>query len=71
MFVVTVVLVMLMSWALVVIPVFLVLLLMFLFRIGEFVALRAAENPKAPEYALSVLLAAVTAAASGLRNSWT
>ena len=69
MVVVTVVLVMLMSWALVVIPVVFVLLLMLLFRIGEFVALRAAENPKAPQYALSVLLAAVSAAASGLLNS--
>jgi hypothetical protein len=70
MFAATVALVMLMSWALVVIPVILVLLLMLLFRIGEFVALRVAENPKTPQYALSFLLAAVSAAASGLRNSW-
>jgi len=69
MVVATVVLVMLMSWALVVIPVVFVLLLMLLFHIGEFVALRVAENPKAPQYALSVLLAAVSAAASGLLNS--
>ena len=69
MVVVTVVLVMLMSWALVVIPVVFVLLLMLLFRIGEFVASHAPENPKAPQYALSVLLAAVSAAASGLLNS--
>lgn len=70
MFVATVALVMLMSWALVVIPVILVLLLMLLFGIGEFVALRVAENPKGPQYALSFLLAAITAAATGLRNSW-
>src|SRR5215470_13719075 len=43
------------SWALVVLPVTLILLLMILFRAVQFVAVRVAENPKGPQYALSVL----------------
>jgi hypothetical protein len=60
--VVTGVFVMLMSWALVVLPVIVVVLLMIMFRVVQFVALRVAENPKAPQYALSALLAAGGAA---------
>jgi hypothetical protein len=59
MFVTTLVCVMLLSWVLVVVPVIFILLLMLLFRVVEFVVVRVAENPKGPQYALSVLLAAV------------
>jgi hypothetical protein len=53
-------------WVLVVLPVILILLLMILFRVVLFIALRVAENPKGPQYALSVLLAAVAAGVSRL-----
>jgi hypothetical protein len=53
-------------WVLVVLPVNLILLLMILFRVVQFIALRVAENPKGPQYALSVLLAAVAAGVSRL-----
>lgn len=46
------------SWVLVVLPVMFVLLLTILFRVAQFVAVRVAENPKGPQYALSALLAA-------------
>jgi hypothetical protein len=55
------VLVMMMSWMLVVIPVTFVLLLIIFFRVAQFVAVRVAENPKGPQYALGVLLAGVGA----------
>lgn len=64
MFLFTFVFVIFMSWALVVLPVVLLLLLMILFRVVQFVVVRVAENPKGPQYALSVLLAAVGAAIS-------
>ena len=54
----------LMSWMLVVLPVLLILLLTVLFRVAQFIALRVAENPKGPQYALSALLAAGGAALS-------
>ncbi len=62
--VVTLGFVMLSSWMLVVIPVIFVLLLMILFRAVQFVVVRVAENPKGPQYALSVLLAAAGAGVS-------
>jgi hypothetical protein len=62
-FMITPVFVMFLSWILVVIPVVLVLLLMILFRVVQFVAVRVAENPKGPQYVLSLLLAALGAAA--------
>jgi hypothetical protein len=62
----TLVLVMLLSWVLVVFPVILVLLLMILFRTVQFFVVRVAENPKGPQYALSVVLAAVGAGVSYL-----
>src|SRR5262245_38616879 len=63
-FLFTFVFVMFMSCAVVVLPVVLLLLLMILFRVVQFVVVRVAENPKGPQYALSVLLAAVGAAIS-------
>ena len=59
MFMCTVALVMLMSWVLVVLPVIFVLLLTIMFRAAQFVAVRVAENPKAPQYVLSALLVAI------------
>jgi hypothetical protein len=64
MFMCTVALVMLMSWALVVFPVMFVLLLTIMFRAVQFVTVRVAENPKGPQYALSALLLAVGYAVS-------
>ena len=64
MFVTTLAFAMVCSWVLVVVPVIFILLLMALFRAVQFVAVRVAENPKGPQYALSVLLAAVGAAIS-------
>jgi len=49
---------------LVVVPVIFILLLMALFRAVQFVAVRVAEDPKGPQYALSVLLAAIGAGVS-------
>jgi hypothetical protein len=61
MFAITFAFAMVCSWVLVVVPVIFILLLMALFRAVQFVAVRVAENPKGPQYALSVLLAAVGA----------
>ena len=62
----TLVFVIVLSWVLVVVPVVFVLLLMILFRAVQFIAVRVAENPKGPQYVLSVLLAAVGAGISYL-----
>ena len=64
MFVTTLAFAMVCSWVLVVVPVIFILLLMALFRAVQFVAVRVAENPKGPQYALSVLLAAIGAGVS-------
>jgi ABC-type bacteriocin/lantibiotic exporter with double-glycine peptidase domain len=64
MFFFTLVFIIFMSWALVALPVILLLLLMILFRVVQFVVVRVAENSKGPQYALSVLLAAVGGAIS-------
>jgi len=64
MFVTTLAFAMACSWVLVVVPVIFILLLMALFRAAQFVAVRVAENPKGPQYALSFLLAAVGAGVS-------
>jgi hypothetical protein len=64
MFVTTLAFAMVCSWVLVVVPVMFILLLMALFRAAQFVVVRVAENPKGPQYALSVLLAAIGAAIS-------
>src|SRR5262245_38769081 len=66
MFVTTLAFAMVCSWVLVVVPVIFILLLMALFRAVQFVVVRVAENPKGPQYALSVLLAAVGAGISRL-----
>jgi hypothetical protein len=55
----TVGLVLLTSWALVVLPVILVFLLMIVFRAVEFVIVRVAESPKGPVLGLSLLLGAL------------
>ena len=64
MFVTTLAFAMVCFWVLVVVPVIFILLLMALFRAVQFVVVRVAENPKGPQYALSVLLAAVGAGIS-------
>jgi len=64
MFVTTLAFAMVCSWVLVVVPVIFILLLMALFRAVQFVAVRVAENPKGPQYVLSVLLAAIGAGVS-------
>lgn len=46
------------SWILVVLPVIFVIVLTILFRVAQLVTVRVAENPKGPQYVLSVLLAA-------------
>jgi hypothetical protein len=63
-FVITLAFAMVCSWVLVVVPVLFILLLMGLFRAAEFVAVRVAENPKGPQYALSFLLAVAGAGVS-------